>query len=546
MLPPVSDTALKMSNELLTLNPNSRGVWTSIALDQEMTALSFGPRTSTLYLAQAPVGVNEGDTLARLPANETVPIPIITLSNERVMRLIAAPYGYEQPRVERPIVPNPLETLPAPFSERTFSLPDTPQFPQPYTVPPTRTEVITINLGLPSGNADAPSFLIELAPDDGRIIVPTDRNNRQLAPDLLADGMWVAPPPSSYIAWIGVPSAAGFDVVAIGRNGDQTLIAANVRATITRPNAPPLLLIPLDDTALVLLDPLTQSGTMFQTDADVQNCVLAPDQQRLACTARFGFLLIINLVDGTTQEINNSVIIIPFSWTDSGIYSYSQDGNTRSVWRFDPNKTHLKYTSLLRNVDDQFVIVPARGAAGDRLIYIDSTKNEVRVRDLATNTDQVSLYVGANVADVALSPDGRYIAYLRPQTDTTYNLMIADLDSETQQIWANDQPFVPNSLRWNAASNRLAYRIREPADSPQRTRLVVQSLPAGNEVCYFPLPGRMVGGMEFGSADQVIAVIYEDNQADLAFLAANGEFGRAVGVQLSSDGDNIVTLLYVP
>ena len=168
------------------------------------------------------------------------------------------------------------------------------------------------------------------------------------------------------------------------------------------------------------------------------------------------------------------------------------------------------------------------------------------MRDLATNTDQVLLYVGANVADVALSPDGRYVAYLRPQTDTTYNLMIADLDSETQQIWATDQPFVPNSLRWNAASNRLAYRIREPADSPQRTRLVVQSLPAGNEVGYFPLPGRMVGGMEFGSADQVIAVIYEDNQADLAFLAANGEFGRAVGVQLSSDGDNIVTLLYVP
>lgn len=544
MLPPVTNTALKMSNELLTFNPNNRGVWTSIALDQEITALSFGPRTSTLYLAQAPVGVNQGDTLARLPANETVPIPIITLANERVMRLIAAPYGYEQPHNERPIVPNPLEILPSPFDERSFTLPDTAPFPQPYAVPSTRTEVITINLGLPSGTADAPSYRVELAPDNGRIIVPTERNNVQLIPDVVADGIWVEPP--SYVAWVGVDSATGFDVVAIGRNGDQTPIAHNVQATIARPNAPPLLLIRIDNNAWGISDPLTQSGTMFQTDTTVrwQNCVLAPDQQRVACQG-LSTLLILNLVDSTTQEISYGLPITPFSWTDSGIYSSSDEGNTRTVWRVDPNMAQGNYEWLLQLAENEiFVVAPARGTAGDRLIYTDDATYQLQVRDLSTNTERIVLQDALDLAGLTTSPDGRYAAYLRPQTDTTYDLMVADLVSETQQVWASNQPFVPCSLIWNAASTRLAYRIIEPADSPQRERLVVQSLPDGDQIGYFPLPGHTVAGMGFGSADQVIAVIYEDGVADLATLAANGQFGRvraAVPLNLSQP-----TLLYVP
>ena len=168
------------------------------------------------------------------------------------------------------------------------------------------------------------------------------------------------------------------------------------------------------------------------------------------------------------------------------------------------------------------------------------------MRDLATNTDQVSLDIGSDVIEMAVSPDGRYAAYLRPQTETTYDLMVADLDSETQQILVSEQPLVPYSLHWNAASTRLAYRIHEPADSPQRRRLVVQSLPGGSEVGSFPLPGRMLGGIEFGSADQVIAVIYEDNQADLAWLTSDGQFGRAAGIPLEQSDYNPVKLVYVP
>jgi hypothetical protein len=496
------------------------------SLERQVSAMAFDSQSDALYVAYAPAA-GAGAALARLIGERFDPQPLLALGDAEVVRLAVGPGS--------PVFvsPGPFEFLPdvataRPLDQPPFdrSVPAVPSEPMPFILPLTRTNTFTISAEIGHG---------------GTRIFTAQSERRGQHRD---------------IAWLSVPTVAGFDVVSIDASGASTSRARGVAAAIARAQAPPWLLIRQAD-GWVLRDPADGRETPLQLPAgsQPQGCVAAPDGQRLACQSSPTTLALISMADGSVRMLETKTAGtldlpggIPLRWSAAGIYGYSLSAGSRLLWRVDPDQDDPALAILLAIPEaDRFAL--SSDGAEDRVLYTLTASRELRFRNLATGRERLLAQDLAPAGGMAsLSPDGRFAAYARHPEGSRerdgYDVIVINLDSGERLIHATGLTFVASSWRWSQAGDRLLYRVLEPPGSPQRERIVVVDVAAGAPQSDLPLPGHTVAGVEFGADGMAAALIYEGMVADLVLLAADGRSQR-LGMAYPL-GASRPTLFYVP
>ncbi|HEY1016058.1 MAG TPA: hypothetical protein VGE07_25335 [Herpetosiphonaceae bacterium] len=328
------------------------------------------------------------------------------------------------------------------------------------------------------------------------------------------------------VAWLGVGTGDGANIVAVDDAGGEILVGRNVQAALPRAAGPPLLVTASSGSHVALFDPAT-SRALTVTLAEPSalrpwNFQLSPDGGLLAIKtsdpadgqAATERIIIADLATGTSRSllsaaeepmVNASILS---AWAGDSLYLTTYASNRTVIWSVDPAGAAPAARQVF--VSDQPIAVadfnPGRGLLAYRL----EEPGELRLRDLRDGGELVlSGSRRSRPVEAAISPDGAYVAFTRAE-GRVQRLMLYDVAAGAEQILSEELlPIVPPI--WSGDSQYLLQSAMRPS-LPRDPHLLV--FRAGRQIDRIALDEAIVAA-GVGAAGQIVCLTHDNEYATL-------------------------------
>jgi DNA-binding beta-propeller fold protein YncE len=278
-------------------------------------------------------------------------------------------------------------------------------------------------------------------------------------------------PGAETVAWLWPVASpeSSQNVVAYAADGSAQLVADRIDMAVARPGQPPLLLREVGQLEWQIIDPgaritatvqfsapprpllyadnallLSPSGdalAFLANDDLIATDALTAPHQLVLVDVRSGALRALAGLDGLGEQLDWPTA----QWTADGIFVFSQSPaaatvrSASSLWRIDPAADQPRLERELAWITPG--AYASLNAAARLVLYQPYTEDpyssSLRLADLSGGSEQIVMESGPfiNSYEAAISPDGGYVAYLRPLDGfAAVDLVLYDVATRRERV----------------------------------------------------------------------------------------------------------------